>query len=87
MPTKEETAELEALSLEVFGNKYEWQKLRRKGLVSQSRQVGRGIVSRRMPLTVEGAKHYMKTTLEMRKKIQEEANANRPASTSKGNEG
>lgn len=72
---KEEFKELCDLSYLALGHKYAWKKLRRCGLVSERVRVGRGHVARRMPLSVEGVKHYLKTTLEMRSKIQQDMEA------------
>lgn len=55
--------EMEELSLKVFGKKYEWRKLTKRGITFQGR---------RMPLTLEGAKQYMETTLKMREEIKNE---------------
>lgn len=68
---KETVTEMNELSIQVFGKPYAWKKLLTKGLVmgnSINPKTGdRGIVRRRRPLTVEGAKHYMETTLKMLK--------------------
>lgn len=75
---REETERLEELSLECFGKKNEWRKLTTKGLVMERRCVNpRGpkppaFTARRIPLTANGAMHYMEKTLEMRQKIKEE---------------
>lgn len=70
--TKQEFKELCDLSFLVLGSKYAWQKLRRTGLLSDRKSVGRGFTARRMPLSVEGVKMYLKTTLEMRAKMQQD---------------
>ena len=68
---KQETQELNELSLKCFGKKYEWKKLRTKGLViGHDKESGH---LRRTPLTAKQAKDYMVKTLEMREKIQQEA--------------
>jgi hypothetical protein len=72
---KEEFRELCDLSLLALGHKYAWKKLRNKGLVHERKAVGRGFIARRMPLTVEGVKHYLKTTLEMQSKLRAEVEA------------
>lgn len=72
---KSEFKELCDLSFLVLGHKYAWQKLRKKGLVYDRQQSGRGFIARRMPLSIEGVKHYLKTTLEMRSKMQQEMEA------------
>jgi hypothetical protein len=69
---KEEFRELCDLSLLALGHKYAWKKLRNKGLAHERKAVGRGFIARRMPLTVEGVKHYLKTTLDMQSKLQKE---------------
>lgn len=69
---KEEFKELCDLSLLALGNKYAWKKLRTQGLVHAVENIGRGRRARRMPLTVEGVKHYLKTTLDMQAKTKEE---------------
>ena len=77
---KEETQEMEELSLLVFGKRYAWRKLTKKGLITNRTaldETGRGMVVRRMPLTIEGARHYMKETIRMRKEMEE---ANEPKS-------
>jgi hypothetical protein len=61
---KSRNKELENLSLKVFGKRYEWRKLTKRGL-----NMGGG---RRMPLTLDGAKHYMETTLKMQDTIKQE---------------
>lgn len=66
---KEIEEEMKELSLKVFGKPYAWRKLRTHGLVSERKKVGKGFTARRMPLTVEQAKHYMVTTLEMQEKM------------------
>lgn len=70
---KEETQELEELSLKVFGKRYEWRKLRKRGI--NVGKEGNGI--RRMPLTVEGAKHYMNETLRIREQILKDMEKNK----------
>lgn len=73
--TREENTELETLSLECFGKKYEWRKLTRRGLViGHDKESGH---IRRVPLSPQQAKDYMVKTLEMRKKAQEENDADR----------
>jgi hypothetical protein len=69
---KEEFKELCDLSFLVLGHKYAWKKLRTKGLVHNRQAVGRGFVAQRTPLSVAGVKQYLKTTLEMRSKLQQE---------------
>jgi hypothetical protein len=76
---KKETEELNKLSLECFGKKYEWRKLRKKGLViGHDKETG---YIRRTPLTAKQAKDYMVKTLEMReatlKDMEETANESR----------
>lgn len=74
---KEETQELNELSEKVFGNPYAWRKLRKQGLVTERTQVNKGsyppaYVARRMPLSVNGCRHYMLETLRMREEIKNE---------------
>lgn len=73
---KEETKELEELSLKVFGRKYAYRKLRTKGLaLEQSINKGTGNlgrVVRRMPLSPQGVKMYMEKTLAMREEIKKQ---------------
>ena len=77
---KELTQELNNLSVECFGKPYEWRKLTRKGLITERQCVNPNgpnqpaFIARRIPLTPQGAKHYMQETLRMRKQIQEEKN-------------
>lgn len=67
---REENEELEGLSLECFGKKYEWKKLTKKGLViGHDKESGH---LRRTPLTVQQAKDYMVKTLDMRKSMKED---------------
>jgi hypothetical protein len=78
---REEAEELRKLSLKCFGKPYEWQKLRRKGLVlGHDKETG---YIRRMPLTVEQTRDYMIKTLEMREKI----DADRRQSNGKSQQG
>lgn len=81
---REDTEQLNELSLKCFGKAYEWRKLRRKGLVvGHDKETG---YLRRMPLTVEQTKQYMEKTLEMRQKIEEE-HANRADSNGESQSG
>jgi hypothetical protein len=75
--TKQQFKELCDLSFLVLGHKYAWKKLRTKGLVSERQRAGRGFIARRMPLSVEGVKHYLTKTLEMRANIQKEQEVNK----------
>lgn len=72
---KEEYAELCELSREILGHRYAWKKLRIKGLVSDLKRVGNGFTARRMPLSLEGVKHYLLTTKKMREELQKEMEA------------
>lgn len=68
---KEDTQFLNELSQECFGRPYEWRKLRKRGLLMGTDKENPA-ATRRMPLTTEQAIHYMKTTIEMRKKLQKD---------------
>lgn len=73
---KEETQELNELSLKTFGKMYEWKKLTTKGMVvGKDKDNGSW---RRIKLTPEQAKQYMLKVLDMRNKVNEELNANSP---------
>lgn len=65
---REDNLEMEELSVKVFGKKYEWKKLTKRGLV-----IGRDKEAlykvRRTPLSNEQAKQYMIKTLEMREQV------------------
>lgn len=79
--TKEETNEFNELSLQCFGNKYAWKKLRTKGLrLGNDRESG---YPRMSPLTLAQVKTYMIKTMEMRAQIEaqiekDKASANNP---------
>lgn len=72
---KEDFKELCDLSEKALGSKYAWKKLRTKGLISGKQHIGRGAIARRMPLSVEGVKHYLKTTLDLQEKIRKDLEA------------
>ena len=76
---KEDTLELNELSVKTFGTANQWRKLTRKGLVTERQCVNPkgpsrpAYIARRMPLTPQGAKHYMLETLRMREEVKKDA--------------
>lgn len=68
--TKEENKEMEELSLKLFGKKYAWKRIKKRGLGLGPQ--GRGVIGRRHALTVDGIKQYMVKTLEMQEKIKQD---------------
>jgi len=68
---KEDTKELQDLSLVVFGNKHTWKKLTSRGLVLGTDKELPYVV-RRIKLSNEQAKNYMLKTIEMRKGVDDE---------------
>lgn len=67
---KQDTDEMNLLSLLCFGHKYHWKKLRKQGLVvGHDKESGH---LRRIPLTTQQAKDYMTKTLEMRDNMAKE---------------
>jgi len=68
--TKKENKEMEELSLKVFGAKYAWKKLKKRGLGLGPQ--GRGVIGRRHAITIDGVKQYMLKTLEMREQIKKD---------------
>ena len=68
---KQDTQEMNELSLQVFGKKYTWKKLTKRGL-DMGRDAELPYIVRRVALTNDQARDYMLKTLEMRLKVKEE---------------
>jgi len=74
---KEDTQEMNELSLQVFGKPYHWRKLTKRG-VDAGRDEELPYIIRRITMTAEQAKEYMLKTLEMRLRMKAEVkDANR----------
>jgi hypothetical protein len=69
---KEDNKVMESLSNALFGKKYEWRKLTKRGVMVIA-QDGEKKYLRRHPLTVQQAKDYMLQKLKARAKAAEDA--------------
>ena len=75
--TKEETKEMNELSVQVFGKPYHWRKLTKRG-IDAGRDEELPYIIRRITMSNAQAKEYMLKTLEMRLKMKAEVkDANR----------